>query len=71
MYVYDCNGIPTIATKNRSDKEIIRSFTDLTEDFKILRINPGFHLMRNEAYTALKRTITYINIKYPLVPPKQ
>ena len=27
MYVYECNAILTIATKNRSDKETIRDFT--------------------------------------------
>ena len=48
MYVYDCNVILPIATKNRSDKERIQDFTDLIEDLKRLGINTGFHLMDNE-----------------------
>ena len=47
MYVYECNAILTTAMKNRSDKEIIRVFASLTEDFKIRGINPGFHFMDN------------------------
>ena len=41
MYVYDCNAILTTATKNISDKEMIRDFTSLTEDLKTRGINPG------------------------------
>ena len=55
--------------KNRSDKETIRDFTSLTEDLKSRGINPGFHFMENEAYTALKLTMTTMKIKYQLVPP--
>ena len=40
--------------KNRSDKEMIQDFTGLTTDFKSRGINPGFHVMYNEASTALK-----------------
>ena len=35
MYVYDFNAILTKAMNNRSDEEMIRAFTSLTEDFKI------------------------------------
>ena len=69
MYVYDCHAILTSATKNRSDKEMIRSFTSLTEDLKSLGINPGFHFMDNEASNALNLTMTTMNTKYQLVPP--
>ena len=48
MYVHDCNSILTTATKNRSDKDIIRYFTLLTEELKIRGIHPGFHFMYNE-----------------------
>ena len=48
---------------------MIRVFTDLTEDLKRHRINPGFHFMDNGASTALKMTMTSMNIKYQLVPP--
>ena len=68
MYVYDCNAILTTATKNISDKEMIRSFASLTEELKIRGINPGFHFMDNEASTALKMTMTSIDIKYQLIP---
>ena len=71
MYVYDCNGILTTAVKNRSDKEMIRAFTSLTEDLKILGIHPGFHFMDNEASTALNLTTMTINIKYQLLPPSK
>ena len=69
MYVYDCNAILTTAMNNRGDKGMIRAFTSLTEDLKIWGINPGFHFMDNEAYTALKLTMTSMNIRYQLVPP--
>ena len=54
--------------KNISDTEMIRAFTELTEDLKILGINPGFHFMENEAYTDLNMTMTSKNIKYQLFP---
>ena len=69
MYVYDCNTILTTATKNRSYKEMMRSFKSLTKDLKIRGIHPGFHFMDNEASTALKLTMMIINLKYQLVPP--
>ena len=68
MYVYDCNAILTTAMKNRSDKDMIKVFISLTEDLKIKRINPGFHLMDNEASTSLNLTMTTMKIKYELVP---
>ena len=49
---------------------MIRVFTDLTEDLKRHGINPGFHFMDNGASTALKMTMTSMNIKYQLVPPR-
>ena len=55
--------------KNRSDKETIKAFTLLTEDLKSRGINPCFHLMENEASTALNMTMMTMNIKYQLVPP--
>ena len=68
MYVYEFNAILTTSMKNKSDKEMIRYFTSLTEDLKVRGINPGFHLMDNEASTTLKTTMTSMNIKYQLVP---
>ena len=68
MYVYDCNDILNTSTKNRSDKEMIQAFTELTEDLKTREINPGFYLMDNEASTALKTKMTTMNIKYQLFP---
>ena len=32
MHVYHCNAILTTEMKNRSNKEVIRAFKDLTED---------------------------------------
>ena len=69
MYVYDCNDILTIETKNTSDKEMIRAFTSLTEDLKIRVIHPGLHLMDNKTSTTLKLTMMNMNIKQQLVPP--
>ena len=54
---------------NRSDKDTIRAFTSLTEDFKNRIINPGFNFMKNKANSALKLTKTNMNIKYQLVSP--
>ena len=67
MYVYACNSILPTKMKNRSDKEMIRAFTELTEDLKIHGINPGFHFADNEASTALKMTTKTMDIKYQLV----
>ena len=69
MYVYDCNAILTTSMKNRSDKEMIRAFTKLTEDSRRRGINPGFYFMFNEASTALNMTMNSMNINYQLVPP--
>ena len=69
MYVYDCNATLTTATKNRSEKEMIRAFTSLAEYLNSQVINPCLYLMDNEASTALKMTMTSMNIKYQLVPP--
>ena len=49
---------------------MIQAFTDLTEDLKIRGINPGFHFMDIEAYTALKMPMTPMKIKYKLVPSR-
>ena len=68
MYVYDFNSILTIAMNNRSDKEMIWAFTELTEDFKIPITNAVFHFMDKEASTALNMTMTTMNIKYHLFP---
>ena len=68
MYVYDCNVILTTLMKNISDKEMVQAFTYLTEDLKNCGINSGFHFMDNEASTALKITMTSMNIRYQLVP---
>ena len=51
-----------------SYKETIRALIELTEDFKIRGINSGFHLMDNEASTALITTMKNMNIKYQEVP---
>ena len=69
IYVYDCNAIITTEMKNKRDNEMVRDFTSLTEDIKIRGIHPGFHFMDNKAYTALKLTMTTMNIKYQLVLP--
>ena len=69
MYVYDCIAILTTSMKNIIDTEMIKYFTPLTEDLKIWWINPGFHLMENEASTALKMTMTSMKTKYQLVTP--
>ena len=52
--------------KNRSDKEMIRAFTELTEDVKICVTNLGLHFVDNEASTALKMIMTNIKMKYQL-----
>ena len=69
MYVYDCNAILTTEMNNICNKETIRAFTSLTEDSKSQGVNPCFHFMDNEASTALKLTMTTMNIKYQLLPP--
>ena len=53
---------------NSSDTEMIQDFTELIEEIKIHRIKPGFHFVDNEASTALKMTITSINIRYMYLP---
>ena len=68
MYVYEFNAILTTAMNKRREREMISAFTYLTEDFKSRGIHPGFHLMENEASTALNMTMTTMNIKYQLVP---
>ena len=69
MHVYDYNAILATATKNIIDKDMIRDFTSLTEDLKFFGINPGFHFIDNGASTTLNMAMTYVNIKYQLVPP--
>ena len=68
-YGYDCNAILTKATKNRSDKNMIRYLTSLNEDLKSRGINPGLHFMDNEASTDLNITMTTMSINYQLVSP--
>ena len=55
--------------KNRSDREMIHAFTELTIDLKIRGFYPGFHIIENEASTARKKAITTKNIKYQSMPP--
>ena len=69
MYVYDCNAILTTSINNRSDKEMIRDYKQLTGNLKSLGINPGFHFIDNKASTALNMTMTTVNIKYQVGPP--
>ena len=69
IFIYDCNASLTKETKNRSDKEMIRSFTEQTEYFKSSEINPEFNFIDNEAPTAFKMTMVTMDIKYQLVPP--
>ena len=64
IYVYDYNTILSMAMKNRSDKEMIPAFTELTEDIKSIAINPGFHFMDNETYIALNMAMASMDIKY-------
>ena len=46
---------------------MIRDFTEFTTDLKIRGINPGFHIMKNEAPTALENYMTTMDTKYQLV----
>ena len=69
MYVYDCNKILFDPTKNRSDKVIIHAFSELTTDLKTSGFNQIFHVIDNKASTALKNTMTTMDINYQLVPP--
>ena len=55
--------------KNRSDKEMIRTFTEFTTDFKSCGINPGLYFMDNKALTVFKMAIPIMEIKYQLDPP--
>ena len=66
--MYDCNSILTTEMNNINDKDIIRAFTSLTKDLKIRGIHPGFYFIDNKESTALKLTMTTMNIKYHLVP---
>ena len=54
MHIYGCNSILMTEMKNRSDKEMIRAFTEFITYFKSRRINPELQLMDNESPTALK-----------------
>ena len=69
MYVYDCNATLNTEMKNISDKEMIRAFTDLTEDLKRRGFNSGFNFIDDESSTTLKMKTISMNIKYQLVPP--
>ena len=64
MYMYDCNAILSTSMNNRSDKEMIRDFTNLTEYLKIWGIHPGLHFIYNDASTTLNMTMMTMNIKY-------
>ena len=44
----------TTPMKNRSDKDMIRAFTELTTELKSRGINPGFHMMDNMASALVK-----------------
>ena len=63
MYVYGCNAILMTALENRSDKEMILYFTELTTDFKRRKIKPGFHFMDNGALPYLKMIMIAVDIK--------
>ena len=56
-------------TKNRSDKCIIRDFTESTTDLKIRVINPGLHIMEHKAPPVSKNTTETMDIKFQLAPP--
>ena len=45
MYLYGCKVILTTEMNNRSDKDTIRDFMELTTDLKIRGLNPGLHMM--------------------------
>ena len=64
MNVYFCNGILTTETKNISDKEMIRDLIELITDLKTRHINPVLHFMYNESSTALRMTMTTMDINY-------
>ena len=53
-YVYDCNAILKTPTNNRSDKDMIRAFKELTTDSKSRGIKPGLLIMNNEVSTKLE-----------------
>ena len=62
MYLYDFNTILTAPIKNRSEKEMIRELIEFTKDLKKSGLNPGFHVMDNEASTAIKNKMTSMEI---------
>ena len=64
MYVYDFNVILTTTMKNRSNKEIIWVFTELTKDLKSRGINPGFNFKDNESLASLELSMTTMDIEY-------
>ena len=49
---------------------MIRDFKELTEDFKIQRINTGFHFMDNESSAALKMSIYNKDHQVTIIPLK-
>ena len=69
MYVYSCNVNMTTATKNWSDKKMIRAFTSFTTDLKSRVINPGLNFMDNKLSTAPKTSMDTMDINYQLPPP--
>eukprot|EP00978_Attheya_sp_CCMP212_P022418 scaffold66914_cov33-Attheya_sp.AAC.5 len=55
--------------KNRSDSEMVRVFTDLSDYLTQRGFKPKCQVLDNEASKALKRATTGQNIKYQLAPP--
>ena len=48
---------------------MICMFIEFTTDLKTHEFNPGFHVMENEASTALKKTMADMYINYHLLSP--
>ena len=63
MYVNVCNSIMKTPMNKRSDKYMICHFKSFTIYLKIRGINPGFHIMDNEASTNFKNSMTTMDIK--------
>ena len=48
---------------------MVKSFNELTIDLKTDGLNPGFHVLDNEASTSPKNITTFMDIKYQLFTP--
>ena len=59
----------TTPMNNRSDKEMIRDFTESTTDLKSRGTNPVFRIINTKASTVLKKTVTTTDLNFQLVPP--